>query len=94
MCIYCYNDYGRPDTITDKIGPAVLAVEDLYAEHGAGGWLHIVTDDWNLEDNQLEWCGKTFDLTDVEKTCLNLLQQMTKIERATVLAIHDGFLKV
>lgn len=71
---------------------------------GAGGNLHIVLDDWNIEDESIHYCMDTtkveryFDgeldttLTDIERRCAEHLLTMTMEERAAALAKFDGYL--
>jgi len=83
-----------------------LAVADLiaavYEHHPCGGGLHIVLDDWNLDDASLATCADLIrnpafpDVTRkqlaAERACLRALQAMTEEERGSALAIHDGYL--
>lgn len=52
MCYGCYEEAGKPAIVNDKIKKAAELVKNLYKQDGcgAGGYAHIVTDDWNLED--------------------------------------------
>ncbi len=58
MCYGCWEEAGKPTTDTPAVRHAAKMVEQLY-EHPnciVGGNLHIVTDDWNIEDSNLEFC--------------------------------------
>ena len=58
MCYGCWEEAGKPTTDTPAIRAAAASVIALY-EHPnciVGGNLHIVTDDWNLEDSNLAFC--------------------------------------
>jgi len=35
----------------------IALVKEYYSENGAGGSLHIVLDDGNLEDSHVDWCS-------------------------------------
>lgn len=101
MCTSCYEDYGSPKIINDKTIRAADLVEDLYEFAGAGGNCHIVTDDWNLEDEHIQWCltkglannvvEHTADQIAVERELLELLASMSLPERASALAIDRFF---
>lgn len=58
MCDGCYREYGSPKIDNQLVRDASEAVKELYYCHGAGGGMHIVTDDWNLEDDSIDFCGK------------------------------------
>lgn len=58
MCEGCYEEYGRPAIITDRTLAAAELVRQVYDFSGVGGNLHIVVDDWNIEDDNLEFCSK------------------------------------
>lgn len=107
MCQTCFESYGSPSVVTDKITKAVELIENLYEQWGccAGGYAHIVTDDWNLEDGNVEWClneakegaslksiSEEGRLASIET--LEYLLKLTETERATALALVDGFLTV
>ncbi len=58
MCYGCWEEAGKPMIDTPEIRHAAETVTALY-EHPnccVGGNLHIVTDDWNLEDSNLAFC--------------------------------------
>ena len=103
MCIHCWEKMGSPSIINDKTKEAARLIENVYVYHGAGGYGHIVLDDWNLEDDNVEWClGRVeenewgYDKKELEvtKKCLETLLQMSEEERASALAIYDGFVHV
>jgi hypothetical protein len=111
MCEGCYEEYGRPAIITDRTLAAAELVRQVYDYSGVGGNLHIVLDDWNIEDDNLEFCAKeiaaggyfdpkypderaTSEQLDVEKRCCDALARMTLAERASALALYDGYLKL
>ncbi len=60
MCDGCWDEYGKPDIVNEKTEAALALVRQVYAapRGGAGGRLHIVLDDWNLEDEHIYWCHK------------------------------------
>lgn len=64
--------------------PVVRLVKLYYAnDHGAGGSLHIVLDEGNLEDSNVDWCaGYAAGSNDPEGSDIaNLMQHMTMAQR-------------
>lgn len=95
MCIDCWQEAGCPTIRSEAIDRAVRAVHDLYEEHGTGGSLHIVTDDYNAADSYLAFCvqwakenGGGFDA--LERAAYDALLPLTEEERISALALHDG----
>ncbi len=63
MCYQCVEEYAKDEGLTDVSVPAELKplVERIRAFYelpdcSAGGPLHIVLDDTNVEDDHIEWC--------------------------------------
>jgi len=57
MCVQCWEqEYGSASIDSEATRAAAAAIDALYEAHDAGGSLHIVVDDWNLEDEHLAWC--------------------------------------
>lgn len=58
MCDGCWEEDGCPQIDTLAVREAAVAVAAVYAqEYGAcGGNLHVVLDDWNVEDESLAFC--------------------------------------
>lgn len=103
MCITCYRDYGSPKVINKKTKALKDVISALYEVHPTGGYLHIVLDDWNLEDGSIEHCindlnANKFDVSKLERrltrTCADLLMSATVDERASALAMFDRYLVV
>jgi hypothetical protein len=102
MCQTCYKDYGSPKIITPATLEAAKLIEEVFEWSSGGGNLHIVIDDWNLDDDSLDFCDTEIRTDDpscdekleAERKCLDALRKMTLEERASTLAIHDEFIKV
>lgn len=88
MCEACYLDYGAPVKIT----PAVLDILDDLAAADEFGGLHIIVDDWNLEDEHVEYCMTCEEASEEEKVLATRLRALDLPERATALALVDGYL--
>lgn len=104
MCYGCYEEVGKPAIVNDKTKMAAELIKYLYEQDGcsAGGYAHIVTDDWNLEDGNIDLC-----ITEAEKgeyehiseegrqACINTLKclkELTEDERYSALALVDSFI--
>lgn len=102
MCYSCYEDYGKPTLVTPEIQEAAWLVEKVYEFSAVGGNLHIVVDDWNIEDSSLDFCDRYIDAEGydcpqaqikAELACLDAFRKLSVPHRAAALAIHEGFLK-
>lgn len=101
MCLACYEEYGSPKIDNPTVRAAAEAIGKVYDFADTGGNLHIAIDDWNLDDDDLDFCGESIAKNDVHEAppdqlaaegyCLGLLKAMSEDERASALAIHDGF---
>jgi hypothetical protein len=58
MCEQCYIDAGSPSIINEKTEHAARLIESIYdsPEGGVGGYAHIIVDDWNLDDDSIDFC--------------------------------------
>ena len=109
MCRGCWEEYGSPEIKTEATRAAAKLAERVYEFSCVGGNLHIVLDDWNIEDENIAWCRERinrirsgtieqYDDTDpqqleAEDACLKALEPMTLEERASALAIWDQFVQ-
>ena len=100
MCYGCWEEEGSPAIVNDKTKAAAKLVEELYEYHCSGGYLHIVTDDYNLKQHNIDWCAtnraeETMErpMDDVERRCYQALVVMTDEERGSAIAIYEGWVK-
>lgn len=102
MCGDCWKEYGNPKIVNPKTKEAVNLIRKVYDFSCVGGGLHIVLDDWNLENHHLEFCRNyieenkdsqfsSIEQYEAEGRCLALFMEMTIDERASALALADGF---
>lgn len=107
MCINCWEegyDSAKIDTAVTRHAAKLIA--GVYEYAGAGGRLHIAIDDFNLEDEDIEFCAREIkesidagllddpdeaEQLEAEKICCDYLSKMTTEERASALSLHDGF---
>lgn len=61
MCYGCWDKAGKPIIDTPAVRAAGAAALAVYEHHCAGGNLHIVLDDWNIEDDNLTFCSQCID---------------------------------
>ena len=104
MCEGCYKEYGSPVIINEFTKHAASLIEDVFELSSTGGNAHIVIDDWNLDDRSIKWCLKEAipenicesnrKLLFAEKIALTSLSLITVEERASALAIVDGYIKM
>lgn len=104
MCIDCYRNYGSPKVFNENVTQAVWLIKELYGCEmgGAGGYAHIVVDDWNLEDSNVDFCLSSAkgnsdpdyptETKEAAIKCLEFMQTLSVEERASALAIHDKFI--
>lgn len=74
----------------------------IYDHHSAGGCLHIVLDDFNIEDEWLEFCeievmelNETNPMKETYLKCLNCLRPLSEDERLEIItrACRDYYAK-
>jgi hypothetical protein len=102
MCQYCWAKCGAHKIDNDQVREASALIAGVYEYSGVGGNLHIAIDDFNLEDDALEFCAGAIrdsestgeyesGQCDAERLCLEKLKAMSLEERVSALALHDGF---
>jgi hypothetical protein len=101
MCYGCYMEYGEPRIVNEDTLPSASLIDNVYDYSDNGGNAHIVVDDWNLEDSHIEFCidqiaRNPFDSPqeqlDAELWCLEKMLSLSMAERASAMAIHEGWL--
>jgi hypothetical protein len=86
MCLGCWEEEDRPFKVTD----AVRKWAPVFAETNGWGAMHIVIEDWNLEDGNLEFCRTCEDVTPAEIELIDAMQAMSWEERwATAILAED-----
>lgn len=89
MCYGCYKDFGEPQVFAPNTGS--LAV--LASRIDPSGGLHIVIEDWNIESEHIQWClDNVKDLTADERIFAYEMLKLTMDERATVMALAEGYI--
>lgn len=87
MCCGCYEEYGSPNARHEETDRLV----ELLPSVNPFGALHIVVDDWNLEDEHIEFCKGQPDAEDIDLEVADIMLRMTVEQRATAMGIVDGY---
>jgi hypothetical protein len=88
MCSGCWEIYGKPAIVT----PAILRAAQLARECDEYGPLHILLEDWNIEDEHFPYLRSEMR-SPAEIELIELMAPMTLEERASVLALEWGLVK-
>ncbi len=88
MCLGCYSEYGQEVPGEQAIATVPL-IAAVYTESYVGGRLHIILDDWNLEDVHIRDVLAEPDLTDAERACASALEAMPIGQRAAAIAMYE-----
>lgn len=100
MCRECWEEYGCPKIIGNNVLEAAEAGKRVYEFNGAGGSLHILLDDWNIEDTYIDYCRQHIEEKrsensdaqyEAEVVCFEKFKGLTKLERASALALMRGY---
>ena len=101
MCFNCYKELNKPAIINATTVYTAFLIEHLYDSPGggAGGNLHIVTDDWNIDDEHLDFCSDLIKECEtqerritIEKMIIKNMREMSIEERASALAIYNNYI--
>lgn len=56
MCQNCVIESGVTPIVNDQVRACVELIRQVYEYHSAGGYAHIVFDDYNIEDGHIDGC--------------------------------------
>lgn len=103
MCYSCWEEKGSPKIVNDDVLKVAKLIEQVYNFNAVGGNLHIVLDDWNIEARNIDWCLKkaipenyhehSDQELEIERKCATQMRKLPIKQRASALAIYDGFFK-
>jgi len=89
----CWRELGSPQIDSPAVRDAAHLIGRVYHFAITGGGLHIVVDDYNLDDADLDSClGQP--LSTIERKCGEALRRMTVAERASALGLFDGYWRI
>ena len=96
MCKGCWKQYGSPQISSLRVRETAQQIKEFYTEQPVGGHFHIILDDWNLADSSVEFCLKEnrYTRNSLEIALGKNLQILSFKERASALALADGFWKI
>lgn len=98
MCENCYREAGSPWIVTDRVHAGSVLYNLVYEFSLSGGRLHVVLDDFNIDDSNVAFCageiaqavaedpGDAIQIA-VERACCEVFAVMTRAERATTLGM-------
>ena len=94
MCLGCWLELGSPKVFNKAVREAHPLIDLVYASSPVGGNLHIQLDDWNIDDEffagEMVVYHTDSDLA-AERRCYEHFKSMTVEERASALALYEGF---
>lgn len=98
MCAGCWVErFGKVAIDNEAVRRAAEAIAEVYSYAFVGGNLHCEIDDWNIEDPLFDGEFKPWDPNAsseqlaAETDCWNQLKALSEAERASALALHDGY---
>lgn len=99
MCFGCWKELGSPKIDTPAIRDAAAKIGRVYEYNCVGGGLHVVIDDFNVEGDKDERITRyaehdadySPEQIKAEEECAAALDALTIPERASALALYDGF---
>lgn len=82
MCEGCYDEAGRPapGKAAKALGPRLRRLDEF-------GGCHIVVSDWNLEDDNIDFCIGYETTTDVERKVMLALKALPEDQRSAAMAV-------
>ena len=86
MYIGCYEVAGNP-----KPGAEAIRVGLLLRDVDPWGGCHIVREDWNLEDNHIDFCISYETTTEAERTIMLALKSLPENQRYAAMAVADEY---
>lgn len=99
MCEGCYAEFRFPKIVTAATLRGAALADRVYEFSCVGGNLHIMLDDWNIDDEFFEdaemkiWHHDASpEQIEAERTCYAALKSLPLDERVSVLALHQGYL--
>ena len=104
MCINCYNESRHAEVINNLTIKGAKLIDDVYSheENSCGGYGHIVFDDWNLNDSDIEYCLKDAEENKYAEqypeparqsviAALKYMATLSIAERYSAMGIQSGF---
>lgn len=99
MCRACWEERGTPRIKSARVRALVPLIRRVYDFDCVGGNLHVVLEDWNIEDEIIAQCWGAIVAEEsqlkafAEVRCMEALLSCTLKERASALALYQGFIE-
>jgi hypothetical protein len=87
MCFGCYLEAGSPAP-NDEAKAIGIRLRDV----DAFGGCHIVVSDWNLEDDNIDFCIDYPTTTDAEREIMRALKVLPDDQRYAAMAVADHYI--
>jgi hypothetical protein len=96
MCKDCWQEFGAPIIDSPAIREAARLAKALLEEFPTGGAMHIVVDDFNIDDEDIQWCLRPENalrghLETSERNFGVAFLDLSVTERASALALSEGY---
>lgn len=90
MCRGCWEGQGSPTASGNPEVAALAAMvrDEIVSPYGA---LHVVVDDWNLEDRNFPYCLELDYCTDEDRDWAKRMLALDLDTRFAVMGLADGF---
>ena len=86
MCFGCYEEAGSPAP-----GEEAKALGVRLREIDEFGGCHIVVSDWNLDDENIDFCTAYPTTTDAEREVMTALKALPEDQRYAAMAVADKY---
>lgn len=87
MCYGCYEEAGKP-LPTEAAKALGVRLRDI----NEFGGCHIVVSDWNLDDDNIDFCMTYATTTDAEREVLTALKALPEDQRYAAMAVADNYI--
>jgi len=86
MCYGCYEEAGKPlpNETAKALGRRLREIDEF-------GGCHIVVSDWNLDDEDIDYCMYHEETTDAERKILAELKELPASQRYAAMAVADDY---
>lgn len=100
MCIDCWRENGAPSVWNEDVKKVVRLIYTVYEHDPVGNPLHVVLDDWNLDDcfigideEDTEWLAQIpAQAVSAARELIPVFRKLSMEERYSVLAYVHGYL--
>jgi hypothetical protein len=103
MCETCWTERGGHKIINEKTIKAAELIQAIYdsEDGGAGGYAHIVVDDWNLDDSSINFSLSAIKKGDLSEDtgqacneCLTFMKGLSYEERVSAMGLQNEYFNI